>query len=75
MKKGPGQGVVGQNVKFLCQNLSWDSAQATGVVRLTPNFVDRPDADAKTPVVALKVSINLLLDAAPCKDVHLEGVV
>ena len=28
-------------LKFLCQNLSWDSAQATGVVRLTPNFVDQ----------------------------------
>ena len=62
-------------MKTQCQNLNRNPTQTTGVVRLTPNFVDRPDADAKTPVVALKVSINLLLDAAPCKDVHLEGVV
>ena len=40
MKIGPGWGVVACNVGAQCQNLNWISAQTTGVVQLTPNFVD-----------------------------------
>ena len=40
MKRGPEWGVVACNVGAQCQNLNWISAQTTGVVQLTPNFVD-----------------------------------
>jgi hypothetical protein len=40
MKRGTGWGVVACNVGTQCQNLNWNSAKTTGVVQLTPNFVD-----------------------------------
>jgi len=40
MKRGSGWGVVAYNVKTQCQNLHGNPTQTTGVVRLTPNFVD-----------------------------------
>ena len=40
VKRGPGWAAVACNVGTQCQNLNWISAQTTGVVRLSPNFVD-----------------------------------
>jgi len=40
MKRGSGWGVVAYNVKTQCQNLNGIPTQTTGVVQLTPNFVD-----------------------------------
>ena len=38
VKRGPGWGVVAQNVNSQCQNLNGDSAQTTGGAHLAPNF-------------------------------------